>query len=57
MRLLSLVVTSVFCFCLLSGCGGENIKTDPSKVTIDTAKNIGTGKQRGIEKPGAPSRD
>jgi hypothetical protein len=57
MRPLSLLLACVFCFSLLCGCGGENNKTDPSKVKYDTASKIGTGKQRGLEKPGTPTID
>jgi hypothetical protein len=58
MRLTSLIVACVFCLCLLSGCGGENVKTDVNDVKANkTYEPAGTGTQNKAKYKQAPTRD
>jgi len=54
MRLL-LAVAFCFSLFLLTGCGGENNRTDPTKSK--PAVGTGSGNNRKIQEPGAPSLD
>jgi uncharacterized protein YceK len=49
-----LILAVAFCVCLLSGCGSENVKTDPTKTTPPPP---GSGVGRKIQAETAPSLD
>jgi hypothetical protein len=54
MRTLRLALACAFFCSLFCGCGGEENRTNTRNVTVDSAK-MGSGKQRNIQDPGAPS--
>jgi len=49
-----LILAVAFCVCLLSGCGSENNRTDPTKTTPPPP---GSGLTRKIQGEGPPPLD
>jgi hypothetical protein len=55
MSLVRLALVCTFSVCLLCGCGQEGVKTDTKNAKPDVT--TGTGKQRGVGDPKAPTKD